>query len=313
MRKLSLLLALLICTSSCDDGDIITVEIEFGDTFFTCGELVFYQVKEFPYETLSLRITSPEVTLDDFLQVDDDGNLIADNPFVVGINGTSNTFNFRTYNTDASSLFCNDVPPSGIQIIEDLSSPSGTATMNVFLTEDDEDGIPADVEDENLDGDNDPATNPTDRDGDGIPDYLDFDDDGDNVLTITELELDDDLDGDGDPLTNPRDTDMDGIPDYLDTDDDGDSVLTIDEENDTQDQNPANDRTDPTIADYLNPVVNSTVPATAYRTHIIDEIFRVELVVTDIEFPTLVQDEFDFGTLIDDERLQSTRLVTPEF
>jgi hypothetical protein len=310
MRKLSLLFALFICTSSCDDGDIITVDIEFGDTFLSCGEIVFYQLKEFPYESLSLQITNPEITLDDLIQVDDNGNLIEDT-FQYGINGSTNTFNYRTYNADPSNFFCNDVPPSDIEITEDLSSPSGLASISVSIIEDDEDGIPADIEDENLDGDDDPATNPTDRDGDGIPDYIDFDDDGDNVLTSTELD-DDDLDGDGDPLTNPKDTDMDGIPNYLDTDDDNDGVLTINEENESQDQNPANDFTDPLIADYLNPVVANLIPATAYRTHIIDEIFTVELVVENIQFPTLNQDEFNFGKLIN-SALESTRLVTPDF
>jgi hypothetical protein len=298
--------------SSCDDGDIITVEIEFGDTFQTCGELVFFQIKEFPHESLSLQITNPTIALEDFLQVDDEGNLIADNPLLVTIDGTENTFSYRTYNADPTSLFCNDVPPSGIQIIEDLTSTTGSATINVFLLEDDDDGIPADIEDENLDGDDDPSTNPTDTDSDGIPDYLDFDDDGDNVLTKTELELDEDLDGDGDPLTNPVDTDMNGIPNYLDPDDDGDDVLTIDEENNTQDENPANDFTDPTIADYLNPVVNSTVPATAYRAHIIQQEFTLTLLIDDVRLPTIDLNEFDFGAL-DDSRLQSTRILTPDF
>lgn len=312
MRKIYLLLALLICTSSCDDGDIITVEIEFGDTFLSCGELVFYQLKVFPYESLSLQITDPQVTLEDLLEVDDDGNLVADNPLEANINGSTNTFNFRIYNADPVNVFCNDVPPSGIQVTEDLSSNTGTATINVYLVEDDDDGIPANIEDENLDGDDDPSTDPTDTDGDGIPNYIDFDDDGDNVLTLTELELDEDLDGDGDPLTNPVDTDMDGIPNYLDTDDDGDGVLTIDEENNTQDENPANDFTDPTIADYLNPIVNSTVDATAYRTHIIQQDYTITLVVTDVRFDNLDQDEFDFGTL-ENSLLESTRLVTPDF
>ncbi len=141
MRKLSFLIALLICSSSCDDGDIITVEIEFGDTFLSCGELVFYQTKEFPYETLSLQITNPTLVLEDFLQVDDNGNLIADNPLIVGIDGVSNTFNFRKYNTFPNDFFCNDVPPSNIIITEDSSSPGGTATINVFLLEDDDDGM----------------------------------------------------------------------------------------------------------------------------------------------------------------------------
>lgn len=312
MRKLFVLLTLLIGLSSCDDGDIIEVEIDFSDTFQACGELVFFQVKEFPHESLSLQITNPTIALEDFLQVDDDGNLIADNPLIVGIDGSENTFSYRTYNSDPTSLFCNDVPPSGIQIIEDLTSTTGTATINVFLEEDDNDGIPADMEDKNEDGDNDPSTDPTDTDGDGIPDYLDFDDDGDNVLTITELELDEDLDGDGDPLTNPVDTDLDGIPNYLDPNDDGDAVPTIDEENNTQDQNPANDFTDPTIADYLNPVVETTVTATAYREHVIQQEFTVTLVIKEVRLPTIDLDEFDFGTL-EDSRLQSTRILTPDF
>ena len=312
MRRLILLLIVLIGFSSCDDGDIITVEIDFGDTFQTCGELVFFQIKEFPHESLSLQITDPSVTLEDFLQVDDDGNLIADNPLEVPINGVDNTFSFRTYNSDPTSLFCNDVPPSGIEIIEDLTSTTGMASINVFLLEDDNDGIPADIEDNNEDGDNDPSTNPTDTDEDGIPDYLDFDDDGDNVLTETELNLDDDADGDGDPLTNPVDTDLDGIPNYLDPDDDGDSVLTIDEENNTQDENPANDFTDPTIADYLNPIVNTTVPATAYRAHVIQQEFTLTVFIDDVRLPTIDINAFDFGTL-DDSRLQSTRILTPDF
>ena len=50
-----------------------------------------------------------------------------------------------------------------------------------------------------------------DTDGDGIPNYLDRDDDGDEKLTI-----DEDANGDGDPTND--DTDGDGIPDYLDAD-----------------------------------------------------------------------------------------------
>ncbi|WP_250432364.1 hypothetical protein [Hanstruepera flava] len=312
MRKLFWLLTLLICTTSCDDGDIITVEIEFGDTFKTCGELVFFQIKEFPHESLSLQITDPSVTLDDLLEVDDDGELVTDT-LIVNINGDTNKFNYRTYNSDPTTLFCSPVPPSGIEIIEDLLSTEGEAGIYIFLLEDDEDGIPADMEDENLDEDNDPSTNPTDTDGDGIPDYLDFDDDGDNVLTSTELDLDPDLDGDGDPLTNPADTDMDGIPNYLDDDDDGDGVLTIDEENFSEDQNPANDFTDPSIADYLNPVVNTTVPATAYRPHVINQKFTVELEIKEVRLPTIDLNEFDFGTLEGDDRLESSRIVTPDF
>ena len=53
-----------------------------------------------------------------------------------------------------------------------------------------------------------------DTDKDGIPDYLDTDDDGDGIPTVGE---------------GQQDTDGDGIPNYLDPDDDNDSVLTVDE------------------------------------------------------------------------------------
>jgi hypothetical protein len=50
-----------------------------------------------------------------------------------------------------------------------------------------------------------------DTDGDGVPNHLDDDDDGDGIATSLERNLD---------------TDVDGIPDYLDEDDDGDGKLT---------------------------------------------------------------------------------------
>ena len=56
----------------------------------------------------------------------------------------------------------------------------------------------------------DPA-NPLDTDGDGIPNYLDTDDDNDGIYTVEE-----DMNGDGNPAND--DTDGDGIANYLDYD-----------------------------------------------------------------------------------------------
>ncbi|MGY0392268.1 hypothetical protein ACW5R3_06920 [Bizionia sp. KMM 8389] len=311
MRKLLLLLVTFSMLLSCDDGDVINVDFDFGDTYSACGELVFYQIKENPHESLSLKITSPSWTLEDLIAVDSiTGELLVDDVVEISIDNASNFFNYRSYNSDPTNLFCNDVPPSDIQINEDLASISGTAYVTVLLTEDDLDGIPAELEDENLDDDFNPATNPTDTDDDGIPDYLDVDDDGDNVLTTVEL-ADPNEDGDNDPLTNPLDTDGDGIPNYLDTDDDQDGIPTIEEENNTQDQNPANDYTDSSIPDYLNPVYTFSIPATAYRTHTINQEFTVTTRVENIQFPTIKQDLFNLGSL-SDSRLDSTRLITPE-
>ncbi|TYB79832.1 hypothetical protein [Bizionia myxarmorum] len=311
MRKLILLLLTISVFTSCDDGDIINIEFDFDDTFSACGELVFYQIKDNPYESLSLKITDPRWTLEKLIAIDTiTGQLINDQEIVIDIGLAGNQFNYRSYNADPRGLFCNDVPPSNIQILEDLSSVGGKAYINVTLVEDDLDGIPAEFEDENTDGDNNPATNPKDTDGDGIPDYLDVDDDGDNVLTS--VELDDNADGDNDPRTNPRDTDEDGIPDYLDSDDDQDLVPTINEESRSADQNPANDYSSPGIADYLNKTITDSVPATAYRANQINQVFKITLRVEGVSFSTITQDLFIMGTLVD-SRLIKTRSITPEF
>jgi large repetitive protein len=61
-----------------------------------------------------------------------------------------------------------------------------------------------------------------DTDGDGTPDFLDLDSDGDRVSDADEA-------GDDRPSTAAQDSDEDGEPDYRDLDDDGDGLATKDE------------------------------------------------------------------------------------
>ncbi len=110
--------------------------------------------------------------------------------------------------------------------------------------DDDGDGIIDAIEDKNLDGDDDPSTNPTDTDGDGVPDYHDKDSDDDGILDIVEAQSTSGyiepcgIDSDGNGLDDhyeetpgscggltPIDTDGDTIPDYLDIDSDNDGIL----------------------------------------------------------------------------------------
>ena len=304
MRKLFFVLILLILVplQSCDDGDVITIELDFDDTFESCGStnLILYKTKEDPSETLSLKLSG--VTLDQILAVDDTG--IFEKTYSIN---TSNPFNYRTYsNTNLpSDLFCSDVPNSEVIITQDIQSTSGTADLKTELTEDDNDGVPALLEDRNNNGN----LEDDDTDGDGIPDYIDADDDGDNILTKDEKP---DPNGDGN-LSDAQDTDADGIPDYLDIDDDGDGVKTRDEENDSQDNNPANDITNNTEGpDFLNPSVATTVPATSYRDHSISQIYKVTVILRDIDIQILAADEYDFGKLVN-SALSNTRKGEPIF
>lgn len=314
MKNLLVLFSFLLVLSSCDDGDVLLVKLDFDKTFQACGDLVFYNVKETPFESISLKIGNPVTTLDDIFKVapEEADSFVVElvNPTIQGtINGTTNLLNYRSYNSSASDLFCNDIPPSDLQISQDLSSVSGFYTIYTTLLEDDDDGIPAEMEDINGNGN----LYDDDTDGDGIPNFLDEDDDGDNVLTKTELLDYDNTDDDDDPLTNPKDTDGDGIPNYLDTDDDGDGILTIDEDI-NRDLNPANDYSYPNLPDYLNPIAadSSTAPITEYRVHKIIQTFKVSLKVNDISFPTLNQDFLDFGYL-ENPRISGSRNVSPEF
>ncbi|PIB29897.1 Ig-like domain-containing protein [Maribacter sp. 4G9] len=115
--------------------------------------------------------------------------------------------------------------------------------------DDDNDGILDTVEDSNLDGDNDPLTNPLDSDGDGYPNHLDIDSDNDGIPDNVEAQTtsgyiapnnDDDatyLSNDGvnsaylGGLT-PVNTDGTDEVDYLDDDSDNDLVPDNNEGND---------------------------------------------------------------------------------
>jgi len=304
MRKLFFIFGIcLFSFYTCDDGDIITVAFDFDETFKACGTtgLVFYKTKNDPSESLSIKIAS--LKLDDILAVDASTKTY-EKDFQLS---STNTFNYITYSntTLPSDLFCNDLPLSEVKIKKDIVSTSGNVHIKTVLVEDDNDGIPAELEDINGNGNFDDD----DTDGDGIPNYLDDDDDGDNVPTKLEKP---DPNNDGN-LSDALDTDSDGIPNYLDTDDDGDGILTRDEENISQDQNPANDLSDGKIADYLNPqVVENNHPATKYREHSIYQTYLVTLTVSNFDLQIISLDVFDFG-ILEDGSLTKTRKQTPDF
>lgn len=131
-------------------------------------------------------------------------------------------------------------------VLCDSHGNCSAATVTVIINaqsilDSDRDGILDSFEDLNLDGDNDPSTNPTDTDGDGIPDYLDIDSDDDGIPDNVEAQtvgeniapslidannngLDDAYEANGNLGLIPVDTDGDGIPDYVDTDSDNDQV-----------------------------------------------------------------------------------------
>lgn len=216
MRKLFFFCFLSLIIASCDDGDIITVELEFDQELSLCGDTesdnyVVYDTKTDPNESLTLlfpsnsstdKIFNPETT-----------------PYTFEINISSSVrFNYRTYNGNPSGLICEEIPDSDVSITKDYEASGGTVMTETTFVDDDEDGIPSELEDINGNGD----LEDDDTDGDSIPNYKDSDDDNDNVSTLKENP---DPNGDG-LIDDAQDSDGDTIPDYLDTDDDNDGTIT---------------------------------------------------------------------------------------
>ena len=125
MRKLLyLFLVSFLFTASCDDGDIITINLDFDEELELCANglnYVVFDTKTDPYESITL-----------LFPVNDANNLIFDpvnNPHsgTLTINGSSIKFNYRTYDGDpVGELICEEIPSSSVNIIKDYQAESGT-------------------------------------------------------------------------------------------------------------------------------------------------------------------------------------------
>jgi len=226
IRRFFILLCFAFLTT-CDDGDILTVDLDFDEELAQCDNFedyhLVYDTREDPNEALILIFEKGDDINDAlFTHATTEGS-----PTELTIDASTTRFIYRTYNRElTSSDICAVVPPSDLTIREDYEAGSGEVYVTSTIEDDDNDGVPNEYEGiAGLPNEDGIYMESLDTDGDGIPNYLDIDDDGDNVLTENELdELDED--GDGDPLTNPLNTDGDLFPNYLDNDDDGDGILT---------------------------------------------------------------------------------------
>ena len=276
MKKiLFILIAVLI--ASCDDGDIIFEDLSFTNVAVdacpaannaTSNSYVFYKLDRTNNESISLELTVPD-------------DLINTN----GIYGSytlnaTNKIEYRKFNGQPpTDYFCNSVPVTTPEVTELYTSRNGglVTIETTSETEDDNDGIPAEIEG---------LVN--DTDGDGELDYLDSDDDGDNIPTSVEGTID---------------SDGDGIPDYLDADDDNDGILTRDEDL-NGDLNPTNDIQSSGLPAYLDDTVSVVAsPAiTQFIPHTVQRSARVTIVITGLTLTAtdkeIVLDTYEFGTYV---------------
>lgn len=291
-RFLFLLILSSIFIQSCDDGDIIVRSFNFDNAELkTCGDVgnyVFYKVNPDSKESLSLKME----VLDSLYREEGIVNYT--------LNGSTIVVDYRTYDAAlGNNYFCSSIPPTSPNVTVEYVASSGTAVFTTTFLIEDNDGVPREYE---FAGD---------TDGDGLDDMYDFDDDGDNVPTVFELNLEDD---DEDPFSNPKDTDGDGVPDFLDNDDDNDGVLTrFEDEN--LDLDPKNDITDPTVGpDYLNPEVANSYEVFQHQPHEYQIFKSVQITLKDLVLvrgdEQIIIETLDMGTIENVEII--TKTVTPQ-
>lgn len=272
---------------SCNDGDIIVSNFDYdADTELRLCRVnninVLHNVNQETNEAISFEFQLPN--FDGTFQ-----GLCPPDPINIQLNQNNRiTYRRLSESVNGEDYFCQQIPPSSPNVLEEFTSVSGGNAQLVFLitAQDDNDGVPAFEEDINGDGNlfND------DTDGDGIPNFLDTDDDNDNVPTEAEIINNDN------PGEYP-DFDGDGIPDYLDEDDDGDGVISRYEDLNAFDElddngnpilNPRTATNADGVPNYLNPEIAEELEIDLYRPNIISRTFSVQVVLQNV---TLARDD----------------------
>jgi len=272
--------------ASCDDGDIIEVQLDFDKNLDLCeimttdqnsnttSSLIFYDTKTNPNQSLTLVIPNSPATQLIFNPISsgDSQN--------ISIDGNSTLFNYRSYNGDPNNIICSIIHPGDIVITEDYESISGNANFLSTFIDDDNDGVPFNIEQN------------TDSDNDGIPDYIDNDDDGDNIPTTNENP---DPNNDGD-FSDAQDTDGDLIPDYLDNDDDNDGILTINEDENGNGNLFDDIANGSTIPRFLDENFSNSYTVTINNENQYFRTVTINITLTNIDISILSSDSFSLGT-----------------
>ncbi|MFZ0489855.1 MAG: hypothetical protein WBV11_10520 [Salegentibacter sp.] len=283
MKKIFALLFVSVLLFSCDSGNIVVTSFELQDSNLKlCGtsqEKVLYVINNGDvYESMSLKVSGSQ--FQDSLQ----NVLTTDIQDTLSLSlSSSNQLIYRLYSSEVpSNYFCNQIPPKEPQVVEEYWSSTG-GTINITTSFNDE-NADSDTDGDGLknvdEGWNANGTNLPDTDQDGIPNYLDKDDDGDNVSTRTEIAT-----GSGDPTAEGyRDTDSDGTPNYLDPDDDNDGTPTRLEVSPDDLTNPGGFAEAEGIPNYLNDQISTAQPEhNLYINHNISRTYRSRVVLKDFK------------------------------
>ena len=126
MRKLAINLALVLIStliSSCSEGDLFDGDINFEANLEKCSnntDFVFYKIDD--NKSLSVNFTSTTFNIN----AADENQIVS-----IALNSTTNLLSYRVFDNpiDGSAYFCSSIPPNGINVIDELTSISGTVEI----------------------------------------------------------------------------------------------------------------------------------------------------------------------------------------
>lgn len=136
MRKFFLFLLPLLALTSCDDGDVITADLEFDEVLSLCGDIDVdtYKLQEDNYVVYDTQTDANEslILLFSGSSTNDLIFFPEETPYTTEliINGSSTRFNYRTYNTDPTDIICEDITSFPVSIINDYEAESGTVNIS---------------------------------------------------------------------------------------------------------------------------------------------------------------------------------------
>lgn len=183
--------------------------------------------------------------------------LLPSNPSSVSLHETFTGATLGVNPISVSTYF--NLVPYNQQLYANVNGVVRTVNLSVINCSVDVDNDTVPTADEDLNADGNLANDDTDFDG--IPNYLDNDDDGDLILTNLEYVF---ARGETQAIQSILDTDNDGIPNYLDNDDDGDGVLTFLEDYNGNGNPLDDDLNNDGTPDFLDPLV--TLSTTTFET-----------------------------------------------
>jgi len=137
MRSLLILLFSTCFILSCDDGDVLNVQLEFDKELSICDSntaiYILYDTREDPSESLTLLFPNNAQAQAVFNPVN------SGDVEMMTINASTVRFLYRTYAGDPNDYICQDIPDENVSVIQNYEANGGTVIFTSTFEDDDSD------------------------------------------------------------------------------------------------------------------------------------------------------------------------------